>query len=159
VATPAIENIGLITSGGDCGGLNAVLKGAALTAHARGLRALVIPNGYAGLYNLVDMTRLVDLDPGLRCGQTSAYDVNFGMQAGAAAVRLLLAGTTGVTIADVRGGEAFYMPTKRAIEPRHVDPGLLALFEEMGFNFGRQPHPYQPTFTELAENEPPARHL
>ena len=31
----------------------------------------------------------------VRCGHTSAYDVNFGMQAGAAAVYLLKEGKTG----------------------------------------------------------------
>ena len=58
----AIKNIGIITSGGDCGGLNAVLSGAARMAGALGLKAFIIPNGYAGLYNLVDLDRLVYLD-------------------------------------------------------------------------------------------------
>ena len=43
--------IGIITSGGDCGGLNAVVKGVAYMAHAKGVEVVVIPNGYAGLYN------------------------------------------------------------------------------------------------------------
>lgn len=58
-----IERIGIITSGGDCGGLNAVIKGAALAAHRQGVSAFVIPNGYAGLYNLTDLDRLVELTP------------------------------------------------------------------------------------------------
>ena len=58
-----IERIGIITGGGDCGGLNAVIKGAANMAARRGLRAYAIPNGYAGLYNLVDMDKLVELTP------------------------------------------------------------------------------------------------
>lgn len=58
-----IERIGIITSGGDCGGLNAVIKGAALAAHRQGVRAFAIPNGYAGLYNLVHLDRLVELTP------------------------------------------------------------------------------------------------
>lgn len=58
-----IKRIGIITSGGDCGGLNAVLKGAARMATAHGATALVIPNGYAGLYNLVDLDHLVELTP------------------------------------------------------------------------------------------------
>ena len=53
-----MKKIGILTSGGDCGGLNAVLKGAALMAEARGVELYVIPNGYAGLYNLVDQERL-----------------------------------------------------------------------------------------------------
>jgi 6-phosphofructokinase len=55
----AIKNIGIITSGGDCGGLNAVVSGAARMATALGMKAFIIPNGYAGLYNLVDMASLV----------------------------------------------------------------------------------------------------
>jgi 6-phosphofructokinase len=58
-----IENIGLITSGGDCGGLNGVVKGAAQMATRKGVKTFAIPNGYAGLYNLVDMDKLVTLTP------------------------------------------------------------------------------------------------
>lgn len=58
-----IKRIGVITSGGDCGGLNAVIKGAAQMAHKQGVDCLVIPNGYAGLYNLVDFDKLVTLLP------------------------------------------------------------------------------------------------
>ena len=57
-----MKNIGIITSGGDCGGLNAVVRGAAKTAMQRGIGAYIVPNGYAGLYNLVDFDRLVFLD-------------------------------------------------------------------------------------------------
>ncbi len=60
-----MKRIGIITSGGDCGGLNAVVKGAALMAHKLGITAYVIPNGYAGLYNLLDFSadELVALKP------------------------------------------------------------------------------------------------
>ena len=57
-----IKNIGIITSGGDCGGLNAVVRGAAKTALMRGMKTYIIPNGYAGLYNLVEFKELVGLD-------------------------------------------------------------------------------------------------
>ncbi|MBQ9565126.1 MAG: 6-phosphofructokinase [Synergistaceae bacterium] len=57
-----MKNIGIITSGGDCGGLNAVVRGAAKTAMGRGIGTYIIPNGYAGLYNLVDFNSLVLLD-------------------------------------------------------------------------------------------------
>ena len=56
-----MKNIGIITSGGDCGGLNGVIKGAALTALSKGMSAWIIPNGYAGLYNLVDFKALTEL--------------------------------------------------------------------------------------------------
>ena len=57
----AISNIGIITSGGDCGGLNAVIKGATMAGLRHGLKSYIIPNGYAGLYNLVEMNHLVEL--------------------------------------------------------------------------------------------------
>jgi len=56
-----VKNIGIITSGGDCGGLNGVIKGAALNALSKGMKAFIIPNGYAGLYNLVDIKSLTEL--------------------------------------------------------------------------------------------------
>ena len=52
-----IKNIGIITAGGDCGGLNAVVRGAAKMALSRGIGLYIIPNGYAGLYNLVHQKR------------------------------------------------------------------------------------------------------
>ncbi len=58
-----MKNIGIITSGGDCGGLNGVIKGAALTALGKGMTAWIIPNGYAGLYNLIDLKELTELTP------------------------------------------------------------------------------------------------
>ena len=57
-----IKKIGIITSGGDCGGLNAVIKSAAREAYAHGIETVVIPNGYAGLYNLVDLENVVVLN-------------------------------------------------------------------------------------------------
>jgi 6-phosphofructokinase 1 len=58
----SIKRIGVITSGGDCGGLNAVIKGIAREAYALGVESVVIPNGYAGLYNLVDLPEVVLLN-------------------------------------------------------------------------------------------------
>jgi len=58
-----IKNIGILTSGGDCGGLNAVIKGAAGMARELNVESFLIPNGYAGLYNLVDFKKLTKLDP------------------------------------------------------------------------------------------------
>ncbi|MFC1510307.1 6-phosphofructokinase [Candidatus Omnitrophota bacterium] len=56
-----MKKIGIITSGGDCGGLNAVVKGAASMANSCDISCYVIPNGYAGLYNLVEFDGLVEL--------------------------------------------------------------------------------------------------
>lgn len=58
-----MKKIGIITSGGDCGGLNAVIKGASKMAHAKGMEVVIIPNGYAGLYNLIKMDRIVEMTP------------------------------------------------------------------------------------------------
>jgi hypothetical protein len=38
-------------------------KGAALLALSKGMTAYIIPNGYAGLYNLVDIKSLTKLTP------------------------------------------------------------------------------------------------
>lgn len=56
-----MKKIGVLTSGGDCGGLNAVIKGAALMALQKGAACYIIPNGYAGLYNLVEFDKLTEL--------------------------------------------------------------------------------------------------
>jgi 6-phosphofructokinase 1 len=58
----SVKRIGVITSGGDGGGLNAVIKGIAREAAHHGIETVVVPNGYAGLYNLVDFKELVSLD-------------------------------------------------------------------------------------------------
>lgn len=58
-----IKKIGIITSGGDCGGLNAVVKGASQMATRKEVVTYAIPNGYAGLYNMVDLDHLVELTP------------------------------------------------------------------------------------------------
>ena len=57
-----MRNIGIITSGGDCGGLNAVINGAARIAQNMDIKLFVIPNGYAGLYNLKKTEILTELD-------------------------------------------------------------------------------------------------
>jgi 6-phosphofructokinase 1 len=57
-----IKRIGVITSGGDCGGLNAVIKGVAREAYDFGIESVVIPHGYAGLYNLVKLDKVVFLN-------------------------------------------------------------------------------------------------
>ncbi|MBF0494938.1 MAG: 6-phosphofructokinase, partial [Candidatus Omnitrophica bacterium] len=58
-----VKKIGVITSGGDCGGLNGVIKGTANMASSLGMTCYAIPNGYAGLYNLIDFHSLTALTP------------------------------------------------------------------------------------------------
>jgi 6-phosphofructokinase 1 len=56
-----MKRVGIITSGGDCGGLNGVIKGAAYMALSHGAKCFIIPSGYAGLYNLIDFDKLTEL--------------------------------------------------------------------------------------------------
>ncbi|MFH1665003.1 MAG: 6-phosphofructokinase [Candidatus Omnitrophota bacterium] len=85
----------------------------------------------------------------VRCGRSSAYDVNFGKEAGAAAVILLEKGIAGVTVAGVAGEEVRYMKTEKAIEQRHVDLEQVSLFERLGVCFGRPLSAYAPSVREL----------
>lgn len=80
-----MKNIGIITSGGDCGGLNGVIKGAALTALDKGMSAWIIPNGYAGLYNLLDISKLTELSKE-RVEQINVIDA--GSEAGNSRVKI-----------------------------------------------------------------------
>jgi len=58
-----VRKLGVITSGGDCGGLNAVIRGAARMAHHLTIELCLIPNGYAGLYNLLNLVpTIIDQD-------------------------------------------------------------------------------------------------
>ena len=86
-----------------------------------------------------------EVTPGhlVRSGPSSAYDVNFGHKAGAAAVLLLLDGKTGNTVVDVDGNKIFYMPTSEAIKRREVDINEIALFESLGTCFGRKPQKFK----------------
>ena len=109
-----------------------------------------------GLYEIPEIRTIT---PGhlVRCGQTSAFDVNFGIEAGAAAVELLVHGIDGVTVADVRGSTIRYMKTSEAIKQRHVDPSLVSFHEGLGVCFGRQATGPDLRFIEL--QSAPSRHL
>lgn len=85
----------------------------------------------------------------VRCGASSAFDVNFGHKAGAAAVFLLLEGKTGNTVVNVDGQSIFYMDTAEAIKRREVDISEISLFESLGTCFGRRPEKYAYSFTEI----------
>jgi 6-phosphofructokinase 1 len=86
----------------------------------------------------------------VRCGFTSAYDVKFGLEVGAGAVLLLLQGITGVTVTGLTCGEVRYMRTEDAIKQRYVDLREVALYEQLGFCFGRKPAPFEATFREVS---------
>jgi 6-phosphofructokinase 1 len=80
----------------------------------------------------------------VRSGFTTAYDINFGLEAGAAAVMLALRGVFGVTVVRVEGKEIFYQPTSEAIAERSVDLAQVAFHEALGICFGRTPLPHIP---------------
>jgi 6-phosphofructokinase 1 len=82
---PGIKKIGVITSGGDCGGLNAVIKGVAREAFSLGIESVVIPHGYAGLYNLVHLDKVVYLN----AARVSKIDASLaGSEAGHSRVKI-----------------------------------------------------------------------
>jgi len=85
----------------------------------------------------------------VRCGFTAAYDVKFGLEVGAGAVLLLAEGITGVTVTGVTGGTVSYMKTEEAIKQRYVDLREVALYEQLGFCFGRKPERFEPVFEEV----------
>jgi 6-phosphofructokinase 1 len=103
-----------------------------------------------GVYEIPEVR---EVTPGhlVRSGQSSAYDVNFGMRAGAAAVFLLINGKTGTTVVSLNGKDIHYLPTAEAIKRREVDRDELALFESLGTCFGRKPEKYLYQMTELTE--------
>lgn len=101
----------------------------------------------SGLYESPEVREVV---PGhlVRSGTSSSFDVNFGKEAGAGAVMLLINSYSGVTVFNVHAGEIRYIPTKRAIEQRHVDLEMVSFYEELGVCFGREPVPFNPGFYE-----------
>ncbi|MEW5895414.1 MAG: 6-phosphofructokinase [Candidatus Omnitrophota bacterium] len=101
--------------------------------------------------NIYEIPEVRSVAPGhlVRCGRASAYDVNFGREAGAAAVLLLLKGLSGMTVVKVEGNEVRYMETARAIQQRHVDPDTIALHEQLGLCFGRKPVAFAPVFKQV----------
>ena len=123
---------------------------AAITGLMKGVGMFV-----AGLYERPEVR---DLVPGhlVRSGESTAYDVNFGKQIGAAAVILLSGGITGVT---ATGGETElgYMPTAAAIHQRHVTEPMVTLYESLGVCFGRAPRPYEPVVQQV--DSIPVRYL
>lgn len=101
-----------------------------------------------GVYEIPEVREVI---PGhlVRSGHSSAFDVNFGYRAGAAAVLLLLNGKTGVTVVNVEGDNISYMPVAEAIRQRPVDLREIALFESLGICFGRRPEKYECKFIEV----------
>ncbi len=85
----------------------------------------------------------------VRCGKTTAMDVNFGMEIGSASVHLIRKGVFGVTVCSYQKGKIAYMECKQAIQQRYVDPADIAAYEAMGVCFGRKSQ----TLIELQHQE------
>ncbi len=109
-----------------------------------------------GVYEVPEVREVV---PGhlVRCGDSSAYDVNFGYKTGAAAVCLLLEGKTGNTVVNVDGRKIYFEATSELIKRRGVDISEIALYESLGFSFGRKPEKFNSIFEEVTGAVP--RHL
>lgn len=94
-----------------------------------------------------------EVTPGhlVRSGHSSAFDVNFGYKAGAAAVFLLLEGKVGNTVVNVNGEKIYYQPTEELIKRRSVDLKEIAIFESLGTCFGRKPRKFEYEFVEVKD--------
>ncbi|MBF0330102.1 MAG: 6-phosphofructokinase [Nitrospirae bacterium] len=114
-----------------------------------------------GMYapGIYEVPEVREVTPGhlVRCGSSSAFDVNFGHKAGSAAILLLLEGKSGTTVVNVDGDKVSYMPTTEAIKHRTVDTKEIALFESLGTCFGRKPEQYKASFNEVKDKV--ERHL
>jgi len=100
-----------------------------------------------GVYELPEVRQVT---PGhlVRAGASTAFDVNFGKEAGAAAVVLLTKGLTGNTIVRVRGTKIIYQATAKVIEQRRVDLNTVAFHETLGTCFGRKEEKFMPELSE-----------
>jgi 6-phosphofructokinase 1 len=96
-----------------------------------------------GVYKLPEIR---EVTPGhlVRSGRSSSFDVNFGIEAGAAAVLLLTKGLGGNTVVRVRGTKVTYKPTAEVIKQRRVDLNTVAFYETLGTCFGRKPEEFKP---------------
>jgi 6-phosphofructokinase 1 len=109
-----------------------------------------------GIYEIPEVRSVT---PGhlVRSGNTSAYDANFGMEGGAAAVCLLKKGIKGVTVAGICGDEIKYIKTEEAIKQRCVDLNQVAIYESIGICFGRKPK--DPSFKYKELKVAPERYM
>lgn len=108
------QRIGVLTSGGDCPGLNAVLRGVVLAAEKRGWEVIGFLDGFEGL-----------LPPGRFMVLDRAHIAGIAPRGGT------IIGTTnrGHFIAKVRGGEKATVPAEILESSRKVlsDLGVMAL--------------------------------
>ncbi len=114
------------------------------------IKDLMTKNGvYVKGINEIPEVRAVTPGHLVRCGHSSAYDVNFGKEAGAAAFILLSQGISGVTVSGISNGKIRYIDTKEAIKQRLVDVSQVAIYEALGICFGRNPEKVQVRIEKL----------
>jgi 6-phosphofructokinase 1 len=101
-----------------------------------------------GVYKIPEVR---EVTPGhlVRSGKSTAYDVSFGLEAGAAAVLMLTEALGGNTVVKVRGTKVYYKPTAEVIKQKHVDLNTVAFYETLGICFGRKPEKFTPQVEEL----------
>ena len=87
----------------------------------------------------------------VRCGHSSAYDVNFGKEVGAGAFILLDQGISGVTVAGISNGTIRYIDTREAIKQHLVNTHQVAIYEALGVCFGRTPEKIQTKAEKLTQ--------
>jgi 6-phosphofructokinase len=108
-------------------------------------------NTHMFVKNMYEVPEVRSVVPGhlVRCGRSSAYDVNFGKEAGAAAIMLLKHKIGGVTLVGLSGKKIRYMVAEDAIKQRYVDLDQISFHEQLGVCFGRKPQPFAPEFKEI----------
>lgn len=103
---------------------------------------------------VLELPEIREVTPGhlVRSGPSTAYDVNFGREAGAAAVLLLTRGLGGNTVVEVKGSMISYKPTAEVIQQRQVDLDIVSFYETLGTCFGRKPGGYNPQVKEIRDS-------
>lgn len=115
------------------------------------IKSFMLDQGmYVEALNAIPEVRVITPSHLVRSGISSAYDANFGMEAGACAVTLLLAGITSVTVTGFHHGRIHYMPIKEAIQQRYVDMNQVTLYEQLGFTFGRVRQDFDPKMVQVS---------
>ena len=91
-----------------------------------------------GLHTLPEVRELVPSHL-VRCGKSYAYDIHFGLQVGLGAIELVRRKIFGVTIASFKNGVLCYLDCQRAIQQNSVTNKDIAMYEQLGICFGREP--------------------
>ncbi len=97
--------------------------------------------------------RAVNLGHTIRAGISDAYDATQGQKYGAAAIECIKRNMFGIGIADVKSDKILTMPIGKLRQQRPVNMETVALYEKMGYNFGRAIIEYKPEIRSIGESE------